>query len=265
MVFAQTMTRTSLPQMSARLGGASGLGKASPLQPLSTPLRMQRASRTAVVPQARGKLDPSKIKPKYDSSAVQTPLVESAFTRRREVFVGRLAMTGFFAATIGELITGKGALGQLALETNLPPGVIKAIVAGIVIFNAITALNPGGTTFSEENQQDVRKRPAGGVQKPGKIQAVTNPKEFLGISDKFGFTKKNELFVGRVAMLGFAAELIGELAQGGKGPLGQLGFEMPMFQQYGSFGLAGWVLFFFAAAVGAGNFPGQQETGEDIY
>ena len=34
-------------------------------------------------------------------------------------------MTGFFAATIGELITGKGALGQLALETNLPPGVVK--------------------------------------------------------------------------------------------------------------------------------------------
>ena len=34
-------------------------------------------------------------------------------------------------------------------------------MAGIVIFNAITALNPGGTTFSEENQQDVRKRPKG--------------------------------------------------------------------------------------------------------
>jgi hypothetical protein len=25
------------------------------------------------------------------------------------------------------------------------------------------------------------------------------------------------------------------------------------------------VLFFFAAAVGSGNFPGQQETGEDLY
>ncbi len=72
-----------------------------------------------------------------------------------------LQMTGFFAATIGELITGKGALGQLALETNLPPGVVKAVVAGIVIFNAITALNPAGTTFSEENQADVRKRPKG--------------------------------------------------------------------------------------------------------
>ena len=42
-------------------------------------------------------------------------------------------MTGFFAATIGELITGKGALGQLALETNLPPGVVKVII-GLQVF-----------------------------------------------------------------------------------------------------------------------------------
>ena len=63
---------------------------------------------------------------------------------------------------------------------------------------------------------------AGGLQDP-RISAVGNPKQFFGVSDAFGFTKKNELFVGRVAMLGFAAELIGELAQGGKGPLGQLG------------------------------------------
>ena len=40
---------------------------------------------------------------------------------------------------------------------------------------------------------------------------------------------------------------------------------MPLFQEYGAFGLAGWVLFFFAAAIGSGNFPGQQETGEDLY
>ena len=146
--------------------------------------------------------------------------------------------------------------------------------------------------------------PAGAVQDPKNINLVSDPKAFLGISDKFGFTKKNELFVGRVAMLGFAAELIGELAQGGKGPLGQLGaycdvdascdsfletygasmvklfaelletvvsgtasvvripeitlsmrkicnkaqpgvfvagFPMPVLQQYGAFGLAGWV------------------------
>ena len=38
-----------------------------------------------------------------------------------------------------------------------------------------------------------------------------------------GFTKANELFVGRVAMIGFAASLVGEYFQNGKGPLGQLG------------------------------------------
>ena len=65
---------------------------------------------------------------------------------------------------------------------------------------------------------------AGGVQDPN-INIVSDPRKFLGISDSFGFTKKNEVFVGRVAMLGFAAELIGELAQGGKGPLGQLGMS----------------------------------------
>lgn len=35
-------------------------------------------------------------------------------------------MTGFFAALVGELFTGKGAIGQLALETQLPPMMIKA-------------------------------------------------------------------------------------------------------------------------------------------
>lgn len=37
----------------------------------------------------------------------------------------------------------------------------------------------------------------------------------------FGFTKENELFVGRVAQLGFAASLIGETLTG-KGPLEQV-------------------------------------------
>ena len=59
---------------------------------------------------------------------------------------------------------------------------------------------------------------------PKKHQPDQRPEGLPGHQrSSFGFTKKNELFVGRVAMLGFAAELIGELAQGGKGPLGQLG------------------------------------------
>ena len=85
---------------------------------------------------------------------------------RREIFVGRLAMTGFFSAVIGELLTGKGALGQLGLETRLPQPVVNWLVIAIVGFNVVTALNPFGSTFSKENQQDVRKRPTGAVQKP---------------------------------------------------------------------------------------------------
>ena len=61
-----------------------------------------------------------------------------------------------------QLITGKGALGQLRLETSLPPSALKLGLLAIVGFNLVTALLPNAT-FSDENQQDVRKRPAGAV------------------------------------------------------------------------------------------------------
>ena len=54
------------------------------------------------------------------------------------------------------------------------------------------------------------------------VRHLVSLQGFLGISKGFGFTKKNELFVGRVAMLGFASELVGEQLTGGKGPLGQV-------------------------------------------
>lgn len=53
--------------------------------------------------------------------------------------------------------------------------------------------------------------------------SLLQPRKFFGIT-RFGFTKANELFVGRVAQLGFAAALIGEYATG-KGPLEQFGME----------------------------------------
>ena len=40
---------------------------------------------------------------KYDSGEKQTSPAESAFTRRREIFVGRTAMTGFMSAVVGEV------------------------------------------------------------------------------------------------------------------------------------------------------------------
>ena len=94
-------------------------------------------------------------------------------------------------------------------ESNLPPIAVNAIVAGIVGFNVLTALNPASPTFSSSNQADVKKRPKGPIQNP-KINPISDPQAFLGIDKGFGFTRKNELFVGRMAMIGFASAIIGE-------------------------------------------------------
>ncbi|CAL8465037.1 g4572 [Coccomyxa elongata] len=224
-----------------------------------------RTLKTTLIPMARGpSLKPKKniAKVEYDDSKEVNPL-QSAFTRRREIWVGRTAMTGFISAVVGELLTGRGALGQLQLETRLPQNVINWAVFGIVAFNFITALNPFGPTFDEDNQADVRKRPAGPTQK---AMDPSKPAEYFGTSKAFGFTKKNELFVGRVAMLGFASELIGEVLTKGKGPLGQIGIPLntAVNPQYATVALAVWIGFFLVAAIGFGNF-GQQEGDNEIY
>jgi photosystem II protein len=84
----------------------------------------------------------------------------------------------------------------------------------------------------------------------------SDPKKFFGLQGGFGFTKANELFVGRVAQLGFVASLIGEIATG-KGPLAQLGFEtgIPLYEIEG--GLAAWILFFLFAAINPGSGEGR--------
>ncbi len=68
-------------------------------------------------------------------------------------------------------------------------------------------MRPGSPTFSESNQKDIKKRQKGPNQNP-KIN-ISEPKKFLGIT-RFGFSKKNEVFVGRTAQLGFLASVIGE-------------------------------------------------------
>lgn len=199
----------------------------------------------------------------YDKNAFEVNPATPAFTRRREVFVGRLAMSGFLAAVVGEILTGKGILGQLYLETNLPPMAVNALVFGLVAYSFLGVLNPA--TWSRANQEDVAKRPKGGVQDP-KINAASDPGRFLGLEGfQPGFTKKNELFVGRLAMLGFAAAIVGEKLTG-KGPLGQIGipFHLPLDPFYSTVALGVWVFFWGVSAVGYNNF-GQTEGDEEIY
>merc|ERR1712087_921606 len=46
--------------------------------------------------------------------------VSLGFTKSNELFVGRMAMLGFAASLVGEILTGKGALAQFDIETGLP-------------------------------------------------------------------------------------------------------------------------------------------------
>jgi hypothetical protein len=65
---------------------------------------------------------------------------------------------------------------------------VNAIIAGIVGFNVLTALNPSSPTFSPSNQQDVKKRPRGPIQNP-KINPIENPVDFLGIDKVILFSE----------------------------------------------------------------------------
>lgn len=146
--------------------------------------------------------------------------VSLGFTKSNELFVGRMAMLGFAASLVGEILTGKGALAQFDIETGLPLFDTEPLVLGLAAFNLFAAFAPGKGKFIPD-AEETTDRPAGSLQDP--TISIFNPGKFLGISG-VGFTKANEIFVGRMAQLGFAASLIGE-AMTGKGPLAQFNME----------------------------------------
>ena len=65
------------------------------------------------------------------------------FTKANELFVGRLAQLGIAFSLIGEIITGKGALAQLNIETGVPISDLEPLVLFNVVFFFFAALNPG--------------------------------------------------------------------------------------------------------------------------
>jgi len=252
-----TPARTGTASRSAFAGGRSLVLPARPCTPA--------AARCSVAVKAlftRNKTDANR-KTGYDKDAVEVDPAQPAFTRRREVFVGRLAMFGFASALIGEIATGRGALGQLELETGLPPWGVDLLVLGIIAYSAIGALNPKSPTFSSANQRDVKKRPSGPNNKPSKVDAVSNPKKFFGTT-RFGFSKANEVFVGRTAQLGFLASLIGEKVTG-FGPLKQFGLETGIPLGQASLGLVAFISFFLVAAVFEGNYGEEAIDDDSIY
>ncbi|CAO2167185.1 unnamed protein product [Urochloa humidicola] len=169
------------------------------------------------------------------------------FTKENELFVGRVAMLGFAASLLGEAITGKGILAQLNLETGIPIYEAEPLLLFFILFTllgAIGALGDRGTFVDEVTGLDKA------VIQPGK-----GFRGALGLSEGgplFGFTKSNELFVGRLAQLGVAFSIIGEIITG-KGALAQLNIETGVpINEIEPLVLFN-VLFFFIAAINPGT------------
>jgi len=173
------------------------------------------------------------------------------FTKQNELFVGRVAMLGFAASILGEAITGKGILAQLNLETGIPIYEAEPLLLFFILFTLLGAIGALG-----DRGQFVDDPPTGiegAVIPPGK-----SFRSALGLKEGgplFGFTKANELFVGRLAQLGFAFSLIGEIITG-KGALAQLNIETGVpINEIEPLVLFNVIFFFFAALnPGTGKF-----------
>jgi len=212
--------------------------------------------------------------PQYDPSEPKVGPWEAAFTRRREIIAGRLAMIGFPAALFWEYILPNhpniteqiaGGL-QLAGLTNATSATGATLLSFIVIQNIITSLAPWSATFSKENLMDVAKRPAG----PPTGQP-RNALGWFGISEFGAFSKSNELFNGRLCMLGFLAAVVQQFRMGGlygPGPIAQVAdflgttpdalyLATPVF-------FAAWPLFWTVLAYARGKF-GSLEQEKEVF
>eukprot|EP00262_Sarcandra_glabra_P015947 TRINITY_DN5032_c2_g2_i4.p1 TRINITY_DN5032_c2_g2~~TRINITY_DN5032_c2_g2_i4.p1 ORF type:complete len:185 (-),score=18.61 TRINITY_DN5032_c2_g2_i4:304-858(-) len=161
------------------------------------------------------------------------------------------------ASLLGEGITGKGILAQLNLETGIPIYEAEPLLLFFILFTllgAIGALGDRGRFVDDSTGLDKAVIP------PGKgLRSALGLKEGGPL---FGFTKSNELFVGRLAQLGIAFSIIGEIITG-KGALAQLNIEtgVPLsdLEPLVLFN----VVFFFIAALNPGSGKFVTDDGED--
>lgn len=166
------------------------------------------------------------------------------FTKSNELFLGRLAMLGFASSLMGEALTGKGALAQLGLETGVPVFELDWAILALVGFNLVAALLPSRGRFVADEAPPA-DRPASALRDPA--TGEIDWRRIFGVK-RFGFTKENEIFVGRCAQLGFAASLLGE-AVSGKGIMGQFDAETGLPWAANPVLLAAAVAFTFVATI----------------
>ncbi|RAL37865.1 hypothetical protein DM860_000559 [Cuscuta australis] len=162
------------------------------------------------------------------------------------------------ASLLGEALTGKGILAQLNLETGIPIYEAEPLLLFFILFNLLGAI---GALGDRGKFVDDPEPPTGldrAVIPPGK-----GFRSAFGLKERgplFGFTKANELFVGRLAQLGIAFSIIGEITTG-KGALAQLNIETGVpLNEIEPLILFNVIFFFFAAInPGTGKFVTDDE------
>ncbi|QCE15775.1 photosystem II 22 kDa protein, chloroplastic isoform X1 [Vigna unguiculata] len=229
--------------------------------PSSTPFPSSpRTFTTLALFKSKTKAPPAKTKVVKPKQKVEDGIFGTSggfgFTKQNELFVGRVAMLGFAASLLGEGVTGKGILAQLNLETGIPIYEAEPLLLFFILFTLLGAIGGLGDRgkFVDDEEPNT-----GGVIPGGK-----GFREALGLGSGplFGFTKANELFVGRLAQLGFVFSLIGEIVTG-KGALAQLNIETGVpINEIEPLVLFN-VLFFFVAALNPGTGKFVTDEGDD--
>ncbi|KAL6760684.1 hypothetical protein V8C86DRAFT_3024281 [Haematococcus lacustris] len=214
--------------------------------------------------------------PRFDPAEPKFPWWIPAFTRRREIFAGRLAMVGFTAACFWEyaLPGHPNIMQQLTIPFQLagvPFTVASAasLFSAIISYSALAALGPWSPTFDPRNLKDIMRRPSG---PPRDEVSPVDYKRWLGITGLGHFTKANELFNGRLAMLGFLFAIWNQMGIGGlagPGPVAQVGLflgQLPTQDFYNGIPMtfALWSLLWGVLAVVQGKL-GNPEGDLDIY
>lgn len=215
-------------------------------------------------------------KPPSFSAQVKVPWFIPMFSRSREVFLGRLAMLGFVGAGALEvalpfhpnIFQQVTILGQLAGLGVQPINTFIGFQL-LLLYVSLGSLGPWSATYAEANLIDAEKRPVG----PPKVffNPFTQPKEAFGVTG-WGFTKANEVFHGRLAMLGFYFSIVNQqqiLGFFGPGPLAQVallaGFrDADSFYSWVPTVFAGWAILATAVAYAVGK-KGSTTGEEEIY
>ncbi|KAF5834233.1 hypothetical protein DUNSADRAFT_9186 [Dunaliella salina] len=163
-----------------------------------------------------------------------------------------------------------GLLAQVSQLTGglVEPATVYFLYLGIVAYNTERGSSLWGPTFEEANLKDVAKRPKG--PPAAAIDPFNYPMQFLGISG-WGFTKRNEIFHGRIAMLSYMVALVRGIRIGGlygPGPVAQVAGLLHLPCDYGAGAMYVGAFAVFAVAIAAltGRAGGIQALSEeDVY